>query len=170
MVSWSSSKNLKYVIQFYFYNSDVEKYTLHIIYLKDNNTVWTANFVPTQNYWPLMVISKSFKQNRAEFYYKTQNWYYYYQPWVLLCLAWNWYRLGAIFILCKDIGVGGPENGNFPLHYIVKCPYVGGWVVQKSLKTPLRNIKMAPNFDFSVLYFLKMCPNFDFWYQIKPNG
>ena len=23
--------------------------------------------------------------------------------------------------------------------------YVGGWVVQKSLKTPLRNIKMTPN-------------------------
>jgi hypothetical protein len=23
--------------------------------------------------------------------------------------------LGAIFILGKDIGVGGPENGNFPL-------------------------------------------------------
>ena len=41
--------------------------------------------------------------------------------------------------------VGGPENGNFPLLYVAKCPYVGGWVVQKSLKTPLRNIKMAPN-------------------------
>ena len=40
--------------------------------------------------------------------------------------------------------MGGPENGNFPLLYVVKCPYVGGWVVQKSLKTPLRNIKMAP--------------------------
>ena len=53
--------------------------------------------------------------------------------------------LGAIFILRKDIGVGGPENGNFPLLYVVKCPYLGGWVVQKSLKTPLRNIKMAPN-------------------------
>ena len=25
-----------------------------------------------------------------------------------------------------------------------KCPYIDGWVVQKSLKTPLRNIKMAP--------------------------
>ena len=41
--------------------------------------------------------------------------------------------------------MGGPEYGNFPLLYVVKCPYVGGWVVQKSLKTPLRNIKMAPN-------------------------
>ena len=26
-----------------------------------------------------------------------------------------------------------------------KCPYLGGWVVQKSLKIPLRSIKMAPN-------------------------
>ena len=50
-----------------------------------------------------------------------------------------WY--GAVFILRKDIGVGGPENGNFPLLY------VGGWVVQKSLKTPLRNIKMAPKIN-----------------------
>ena len=38
----------------------------------------------------------------------------------------------------------GPENGNFPLLYVVKSPYVGGLVVQKSLKTPLRNIKKAP--------------------------
>ena len=37
--------------------------------------------------------------------------------------------LGAIFILRKDIGVGGPENGNFPLLYVVKiylCRWVGG--------------------------------------------
>ena len=40
--------------------------------------------------------------------------------------------------------VGGPENSNFPLLYVVKSPYVGGWVVQKSLKTPLRNVQMAP--------------------------
>ena len=33
----------------------------------------------------------------------------------------------------------------FPYFMQRKCPYVGGWVVQKSLKTPLRNIKMAPN-------------------------
>ena len=32
--------------------------------------------------------------------------------------------------------MGGPENGIFP--------YVGGWVVQKCLKAPLCNIKMAP--------------------------
>ena len=38
-------------------------------------------------------------------------------------------RLGAIFILRKDIRVGGPENGNFPLLYIVKMSlrrWVGG--------------------------------------------
>ena len=52
--------------------------------------------------------------------------------------------LGATFILRKDIGVGGPETGNFPLLMEWKCPYVGGWAVKKSLKTPLRNIKMAP--------------------------
>ena len=37
--------------------------------------------------------------------------------------------LGATFILRKDIGVGGPENGNFPLLYVVKmsfCRWVGG--------------------------------------------
>ena len=57
-------------------------------------------------------------------------------------------RLGVI--LRKDIGVG-PESGNFPLLYVVKCSYVGGWVVQKSLKTRLRNIKMAP---YKVLFDL----------------
>ena len=44
--------------------------------------------------------------------------------------------------------MGGPENGNFPLLYVVKmslCRWVGGSKPQKSLKTPLRNIKMAPN-------------------------
>ena len=40
--------------------------------------------------------------------------------------------------------MGGPENGNFPLLYVVKMSLQGGWVVQKSLKTPLCNIKMAP--------------------------
>ena len=29
-------------------------------------------------------------------------------------------RLGTIFILRKGIGVGGPENGNFPLLYVMK--------------------------------------------------
>ena len=39
--------------------------------------------------------------------------------------------------------MGGPENGNFPLLYVVEMS-LRGWVVQKSLKTPLRNIKMVP--------------------------
>ena len=34
--------------------------------------------------------------------------------------------------------MGGPENGNFPLLYVVKMS-LRRWVVQKSLKT-LRNI------------------------------
>ena len=45
--------------------------------------------------------------------------------------AWEYFLkyLGAIFILRKDIGVGGPENGNFPLLYVVKMSllrWVGG--------------------------------------------
>ena len=43
--------------------------------------------------------------------------------------------------------MGGPENRKFPLLYVVKMSLIGGWVAQKSLKTPLRNIKMAPNLD-----------------------
>ena len=43
--------------------------------------------------------------------------------------------------------MGGPENGNFPLLYVIKMSLIGGWVAQKSLKTPLRNIKMAPNLN-----------------------
>ena len=45
--------------------------------------------------------------------------------------------------------MGGPENGNFPLLYVVKMS-LRRWVVQKSLKTPLRNIKMGcplPNWN-----------------------
>ena len=41
--------------------------------------------------------------------------------------------------------MGGPENGNFPLLYVVKTSlrrWVGG---SKKAKTPLRTIKMAPN-------------------------
>ena len=37
--------------------------------------------------------------------------------------------LGAIFILRKGIGVGGPENSNFSLRYVVKMSlrrWVGG--------------------------------------------
>ena len=55
--------------------------------------------------------------------------------------------------------MGGPENGNLPLLYVVKCPYVGGWVVQKSLKAPLRNIKMAPNIKMDP-YAFNPRPNF----------
>ena len=40
--------------------------------------------------------------------------------------------------------MGGPENGNFPLLYVIKMSLHRGWVVLKSLKTPLRKIKMAP--------------------------
>ena len=43
--------------------------------------------------------------------------------------------------------MGCPESANFPSLYVVtmsQYPYVVGWVVQESLKTPLRNIKMAP--------------------------
>ena len=57
---------------------------------------------------------------------------------------------GPLFILRKgiDLGVGGClENGNFPLLYVMKMSLCRGWVVLKSLKTPLRNIKMAPNTD-----------------------
>ena len=51
--------------------------------------------------------------------------------------------LGAIFILRKDIGVGGwSKKWQFSLTLCSEI--VGGWVVQKSLKTPLLNIKMAP--------------------------
>ena len=47
-------------------------------------------------------------------------------------------------MLCKVRGVGGPESGNFPLLCLVKMS-IRWWVVQKRLKTPLRNIKMVPN-------------------------
>ena len=47
-------------------------------------------------------------------------------------------------MLRKGIGVGGPENGNFPLLYVMKMSLHRRWVVLKRLKTPLRNIKMAP--------------------------
>jgi hypothetical protein len=40
--------------------------------------------------------------------------------------------------------LGRQENGNFPLLYVVKMSF-GGYMVKKSLKTPLRNIKVAPS-------------------------
>ena len=42
----------------------------------------------------------------------------------------------ALYYKIPYIGVGGPENGNFPLLYVVKMS-LRRWVVQKSLKTPL---------------------------------
>ena len=40
--------------------------------------------------------------------------------------------------------MGGPENGNFPLLYVLKMS-LSRWVRgSETLKTPLRNIKMAP--------------------------
>ena len=41
--------------------------------------------------------------------------------------------------------MGGPEKWQFSLTLCCKKILVGGWVVQERLKTPLRNIKMAPN-------------------------
>ena len=52
----------------------------------------------------------------------------------------------------------GPENGNFSLLYVVKMSLCR-WVVQKRLKTPLRNIKMAPK---------DVCP--EFFYSCNPPG
>ena len=41
--------------------------------------------------------------------------------------------LGAIFILRMDIGVGGPENGNFPILYVIKMSlHRGGWFLKAS--------------------------------------
>ena len=42
--------------------------------------------------------------------------------------------------------MGGPENDNLPLLYVMKMSLCRGWGggVLKSLKTPLRNIKMVP--------------------------
>ena len=51
-------------------------------------------------------------------------------------------ELGAIFILRKDIGVGGPENGNFPLLYVVKMSlyrWVGGSKKPQNTLTEYKN-------------------------------
>ena len=40
--------------------------------------------------------------------------------------------------------MGGPENGNFSLPYVVKMLLVGGWF-KKAYETPLHNIKVALN-------------------------
>ena len=53
--------------------------------------------------------------------------------------------------------MGGQENGNFPLLYLMKMALRRGWVVLKCLKTPLRNIKMVPYKILSSIYFSKCC-------------
>ena len=47
--------------------------------------------------------------------------------------------------------MGGPENGNFSLLHVMKMSLPMGWVVLKSLKTPLRNIKMVPSNAWGVV-------------------
>ena len=42
--------------------------------------------------------------------------------------------------------------------YYGAIPYVGGWVVQKSLKTPLRNIKMATNLIYKCEHVIESVP------------
>ena len=52
------------------------------------------------------------------------------------CEKWANYislYVGAIFILRKDIGVGGPEIGNFPLLCLVKMS-LSRWVGVRPLK------------------------------------
>ena len=45
---------------------------------------------------------------------------------------------------------GWSKKWQFSLTLCSENVLVGGWVVQKSLKTPLRNIKMAPNKSFAI--------------------
>ena len=52
-------------------------------------------------------------------------------------------RLGTIFILQNDIGIGS-ENGNPPLLYVLKMCLRKGVDWLKQNKTPLCNIKMYP--------------------------
>ena len=59
--------------------------------------------------------------------------------------------------------VCGPENGNFPLLYVVKMS-LRRWVVQKSLKTPLHNIKMA-SYYINEAESLKLQPKVIFNYS-----
>ena len=49
-------------------------------------------------------------------------------------------------MLLKDTGwVGGSENGNFSLLYVLKMSLRRVVDASKKAKTPLRNIKMVPN-------------------------
>ena len=54
--------------------------------------------------------------------------------------------------------MGGPENGNFPLLYVVKMSHVGGWMVLKSFQTSLRNIKMTLSATKPTQQIESMCP------------
>ena len=69
---------------------------------------------------------------------------------------------GAIFILRKDIGVGGwSRKWQFSLTlctYVVKMSQVVGWVVQKSFKISLRNIKMTLSATKPTQQIESMCP------------
>ena len=60
-----------------------------------------------------------------------------------MCVICN-AMLGAIFILRKDIWMGGPQKGNFPLLYVVKISlrrWVGG---SKKLQNTLTYYKDVP--------------------------
>ena len=76
----------------------------------------------------------------------------------------GYYLLGTSFILRKEIGVGGPQNGNSTLLYVMKMSLSRGWVVLKSLKTPLRNIKMVPYVNFQTV---RKIPQFFFGFLRK---
>ena len=52
--------------------------------------------------------------------------------------------LGIVFILLRDIGGGGSDNGNFPLLYTLNISLHRGVGGSKKAKIPLRNIKMVP--------------------------
>ena len=54
---------------------------------------------------------------------------------------------------------GWSRKWQFPLLYVMKTSLRRGWVVLKSLKTPLRNIKMAPYLK-NGLYDLGIYPLF----------
>ena len=59
--------------------------------------------------------------------------------------------------------MGGPENGNFPLLYVMKMSLRRGWVVLKSLKIPLRNIKMVLKLDSFMTYLLTYLHKYFSW-------
>ena len=63
----------------------------------------------------------------------------------------NGYR---VITLSKEIGLGGgPEDGNFPLLYVMKMSLRRGVGGSKRPQTPLHNKKMVPN-NVAVLLLL----------------